>query len=68
VPEAIALTREDVDLEARAITVRRQCVELTANLKPDFDDLARAFANKLADKLSPSEQVGEGSSSHATDG
>ena len=38
------------------------------NLKPDFDDLAHAFANKLADKLSPSEQIGQGSSSHATDG
>ena len=38
------------------------------NLKPDFDNLAHAFANELADRLGPSQQVGEGSSSHASDG
>jgi hypothetical protein len=38
------------------------------NLKPDFDDPAHAFANKLADNLAPSQQLGEGSSSHASDG
>ena len=31
------------------------------NLKPDFDDIAHAFANGIADKLSLSERVGEGS-------
>ena len=38
------------------------------NLKPDFGDQADAFANELADKLGLSQQVGEGSSSHASDG
>jgi hypothetical protein len=38
------------------------------NLKPDFDVPAHAFANELADKLGPSQQLGEGSSSHASDG
>jgi hypothetical protein len=38
------------------------------NLKPDFDDPAHAFANKLADSLGPEQQLGEGSSSHASDG
>ncbi len=37
------------------------------NLKPDFDDLAHAFANQLADRLDSSQQLGEGSSSHASD-
>jgi hypothetical protein len=38
------------------------------NLKPDFDDSAHAFANKLADRLGPSEQLGDRSSSHASEG
>ena len=38
------------------------------NLKPDFDNPAHAFANELADKLAPSQQLGEGSSSRASDG
>jgi hypothetical protein len=33
------------------------------NLKPDFDDFAHAFANKLADRLGPSEQLGKSSTS-----
>jgi menaquinone-dependent protoporphyrinogen IX oxidase len=37
------------------------------NLKPDFDEPAHAFANKLADTLGPSQQLGEGSSSHTSD-
>ena len=38
------------------------------NLKPDFDNLAHAFANELAERLDPSQQLGEGGSSHASDG
>jgi hypothetical protein len=38
------------------------------NLKPDFDEPAHAFANKLADNLGSSEQPGEGTSSHASTG
>ena len=38
------------------------------NLKPDFNDPAHAFANELADKLGQSQQLGEGSSSRASDG
>ena len=38
------------------------------NLKPDFDNPAHAFANELADRLDSSQQVGEGSSSRASDG
>jgi hypothetical protein len=38
------------------------------NLKPDFDNPAHAFANKLADGLGLSQQLDESSSSHASDG
>jgi menaquinone-dependent protoporphyrinogen IX oxidase len=37
------------------------------NLKPDFDDQAQAFANKLADSIGPSAQLGQGSSSPGRD-
>ena len=30
------------------------------DLEADFDNLAHAFANELADRLGPSQQVGEG--------
>jgi hypothetical protein len=38
------------------------------NLKPDFNDPAHAFANELTDRLGQSQQLGESSSSHASDG
>jgi hypothetical protein len=37
-------------------------------LKPNFDEPAHAFANKLADTLGPSQQLGQDSSSHTSDG